>query len=80
MDNCKICKYWLADNFTDTDILIADEANVGFCRRYPPNEFHQLSEWEFETYEKQGRLKAARYRRLYPFTGSEDWCGEFKSK
>lgn len=80
MDKCEICKFWLGDNFDDDGHKIMDESILGFCRRYPPRKIRDLTENEFSEYEAERRIKSARLKQIFPTTGQEDWCGEFKSK
>jgi hypothetical protein len=57
-EECSNCKFWLV--FTDVE---------GFCRRYPPVPFAEVSGSE-----SGGTIK----QDYFPETVSTEWCGEYK--
>lgn len=61
-EKCKTCRFWTQ---------MASDNSVGACRRFPPQVVYHT--WIDHTDKLAGEERYS-----LPFTGADEWCGEFK--
>lgn len=77
MEECKTCRFWMAQDI-DTTIGPEEEGlNVGICRRYPPSPGPFVLEM---IHQGRGREVEDLDAYQYPRTSKDDWCGEYQPR